>query len=632
MLGYSKSIDEHKIEWLMCGIAGIISADSNYISQNILKKMADTLAHRGPDGEGFWINNTHQVGLAHRRLAIIDLSNAASQPMHYQNRYSIVYNGEIYNYKELTQDLSKQGYHFSTESDTEVLLAAYDCYGDKCVDYLDGMFAFAIWDEVEQLFFAARDRFGEKPFYYVKQGNIFLFASEMKALWAAGVEKRVDTKMLINYIVLGQVQNPSEKAQTFFDTVHALPPAHILTYNFRKQQFHINAYWSIDKQQTIDISEKDAIEHFHNLLQTSVQRRLRSDVPLGICLSGGLDSSTIAYFTRQLKGKNEIKSFSSIFPQFEKDETDYINEVNKSFQLNSYITTPDAYGLVEAFEKIAWHQEEPFSSSSIFAQYKVYELAKKNGVTVLLDGQGADEVLAGYEKYIHWYLQEIISRNRLLKFRSEKAAFAANNIKINWGIKNIAAAYLPSHAALALEKKEYQRILSHPYLSKNLVSHLKGREWEGIHKPVVTKLNDILHFNTMSCGLEELLRYSDRNAMAHSVEVRMPFLQPVMIKFLFSLPSHFKISDGYTKWILRYMMNKKLPDNIVWRTDKIGFEPPQKKWMDEAILKDYIHEARKKLVNEHVLRPSVLNKNIIPLAAHSRNNFDWRYLCAAKLI
>ncbi len=192
--------------------------------------MADALAHRGPDGEGFWTNKRGNAGLAHRRLSIIDLTAAAAQPMHYMQRYSIVYNGEIYNYIELRRELKKAGYHFTTASDTEVILAAYDCYKEKCLQHFDGMFSFAIWDEKEQTLFAARDRFGEKPFYYYDEKQFFSFASEMKGLWAAGIEKTIENKMILNYITLGYVQNPADKAQTFYKNIYSLPPAHYLKF------------------------------------------------------------------------------------------------------------------------------------------------------------------------------------------------------------------------------------------------------------------------------------------------------------------------------------------------------------------------------------------------------------------
>ncbi len=613
----------------MCGIAGILSLEKD-VSIPQLKQMTDALAHRGPDGEGQWINQTGQLGLAHRRLAIIDRSEKAAQPFHYLNRYHLVHNGEIYNYIELRNDLKKRGYIFETTSDTEVIAAAYDCYHQNCLQKFDGMFAFAIWDEKEQLLFAARDRFGEKPFYYFENSREFVFASEMKALWEVGVPKKTDDKMLLNYISLGYVQNCDDKDMTFFEKIYSLPPAHFLIATIQNPISIVQPYWNIDKEKKIKISEEDALAELECLLKNSINKRLRADVTIGSSLSGGLDSATIV---EQLAAqKNPLATFSAVFPGFEKDESTYINSIVSQFQFPNFQVTPTGDELVRDFEKLCWHQEEPFPSSSIYAQYRVFELAKQQDVTVLLDGQGADEVLAGYHRYLHWYMQELISRNKFAKAVSEKKAFGNNNIPINWGVKNWFAAFLPAHATIQLEKREYQHSIQHPYLNRDFIKSLRGREWEGIHKPIVTKLNDILHFNVMEYGLEEMLRYADRNSMAHGREVRLPFLSHELVSFLFSLPTHFKIGQGYTKLILRKLMDKKLPDAIVWRKDKVGYEPPQATWMQNATLQDYLQEAKRKLVDHHILTPAALNKKIAPKSAHEADNFDWRYLTAAATL
>jgi asparagine synthase (glutamine-hydrolysing) len=619
----------------MCGIAGIITQNDNFINASLLKSMSDALAHRGPDGEASWVNPTNTAGLAHRRLAIIDLSSAAAQPMHYLNRYSIVYNGEIYNYIELRRELNRVGYSFNSSSDTEVILAAYDFYGEKCLQYFDGMFAFGIWDEKLQQLFAARDRFGEKPFYYYKEDGLFAFASEMKGLWAAGVPRNIDNKMVLNYLTLGYVQNAGDKSQTFFTGISSLLPSHYLLLNGNTGQFSVNNYWDVDKQAVLKITEPHAISQFNNLLQDSVCKRMRSDVTIGSSLSGGLDSSSIAACIIKVLSKKKttgkFQTFSAVFPGFEKDEQEYINSVVNHFSLENFTVSPTADDMINDFEKLSYHQEEPFPSSSIYAQYKVFELAAKHDVKVLLDGQGADEVLAGYHKYLHWYIQELVSKNRFTEARKERKLFASHNMRMQWGLKNVLASLLPSHTSIALEKREYQRIAGNGDVSKQLLGYLKGREWEGIHKPIVNKLNDILYFNTMENGLEEMLRFADRSSMAHGVEVRLPFLNAQFVQFVFSLPSRYKIRDGYTKWILRHAMNEKLPPAIIWRTDKTAYEPPQKQWMSDPLLVDYIHEAKKKLVQENLLRPQVLQKKIIPLHAHEAHNNDWRYLCIARM-
>lgn len=617
----------------MCGIAGIILHTANAAAPVHLKKMTDTLAHRGPDGEGSWSNNKKTVHMGHRRLAVIDLSSQAAQPMAFANRYQLVYNGEIYNYTEIRSFLQNKGYSFTTRSDAEVILAAYDYWKERCLQQFDGMFAFAIWDDKEEKLFAARDRFGEKPFYYYEDAGNFIFASEMKALWSIGVDKKVDNKMLLNYITLGHLQNCIDKEQTFFEAIYSLPPAHYLTYEPALNELSkITKYWSLNKETKIDIQADDAIEKFTELFTLSVKRRLRSDVPLGTSLSGGLDSSSIAYTINQLQKTPALQTFSAVFSGFENDESKYIKSVSSALNFTNHQTQPTALDLLKDFEKLCYHQEEPFSSSGIFAQYKVFELAQKQGVTVLLDGQGADEILAGYPRYIHWFLQEVLSRNKLGAAQTEKNAFRRNNQPFRWDIKNIIAAFLPSHAAMQLEKIEYKKTISHQDISIDFLSQLKHQEWVGIHKPIVTKLNDILHFNITEMGLEELLRFADRNSMAHGCEVRLPFLNHELVEFVFSLPSTLKMHEGWTKFLLRQAMDKKLPDDIVWRKEKIGFEPPQKSWMEDIAVQEYIHEAKKKLANAGILTKNAVNKKIEPLAAHADKNYNWRYLCAAQVI
>ena len=624
----------------MCGIAGILLHTANAMAPVHLKKMTDAIAHRGPDGDGQWSNKKNTVHLGHRRLSIIDLSTNAAQPMGLANRYQIVHNGEIYNYIEIRSFLQSKGYNFISQSDTEVILAAYDYWKEKCLQQFDGMFAFAIWDEKEETLFAARDRFGEKPFYYYEDEGNFIFASEMKALWAIGIEKKVDNKMLLNYITLGHVQNCIDKEQTFFEDIYSLPPSHYLTYQPATNQLSkITKYWSINKEIKIDTSAADAVEKFTELFMGSVKRRLRSDVALGTSLSGGLDSSSIACAIEELQNSNSkperdssLATFSAVFPGFENDESKFIQIVSDKFSLYNYQTQPKATDLILDFEKLCYHQEEPFQSSGIFAQYKVYELAKQHQVKVLLDGQGADETLAGYPRYIHWYLQEVLSRHKLGATQVERRAFRNNNQPFRWDLKNIVAAFLPSHAAMHLEKNEYRKTRFHPDISSDFLRLSAGRDWEGIHKPIVTKLNDILHFNTTEMGLEELLRFADRNSMAHGVEVRLPFLNHELVEFIFSLPAQLKMHDGWTKFLLRKTMDKKLPDAIVWRKDKVGFEPPQKNWMADTAVQEYMQEAKRKLVNAGILTKKSLDKSIEPLSCHADNNYNWRYFCAAQVI
>lgn len=623
----------------MCGIAGIVCDLESNVNLDVLQKMTHAIKHRGPEGDGFWIDKNEKVGLGHRRLSIIDLSQAGAQPMHYLDRYTITYNGELYNYIELRQELKRHRFTFSSDCDTEVILAAYAFYGKDCLQHFDGMFAFAIWDRKEQTLFCARDRFGEKPFYYHEGDEAFYFASEMKALWAAGIPKEMNDTMLLNYLTLGYTSDPTIPFKTFYKDIIVLPPAHYLELTLLPNddmmgfEFDTFCYWDLNKEVQVSINENDAIEKFSHLFETSVKRRLRSDVAIGTSLSGGLDSSSIvASANRLLKSNINYRqtSFSAVFPGFDKDESQHIRTVADRFRLKSYTISPTATDLANDFERLQFHQEEPFQSSSIYAQFRVYELAKHQGVTVLLDGQGADEILAGYHKYYHWYWQQLIRKFQIKHQAKEKKAALAMGLKIDWTFKNYLAAFSPASAAEALSKRAFNQQKKNGAINKAFFDAFKDES--SLDKPVVTSLNDILYYNSMQHGLQELLRYADRNSMAHSREVRLPFLSHQLVEFVFSLPANFKIRDGFTKWILRTSMDSQLPHSITWRKDKIGFEPPQYSWLQNKQLQDKIHESKKHLVNLGVLDHRVMQQNVTANHAHDGNNFDWRYLSAAHCL
>jgi asparagine synthase (glutamine-hydrolysing) len=615
----------------MCGIAGIISLNQHLVSKERLKRMTHALAHRGPDGEDFWINNNGNVGFGHRRLAIIDLTRTGNQPMRYLERYTIIYNGEIYNYIELRNELKNKGYVFSTNSDTEVILASYDCYKNECVEKFDGMFSFSIWDEKEMELFAARDRFGEKPFFYYFDNNQFVFGSELKALWAGGIERKVNLKMLFNYLTIGYVDNPNQPEETFFENISKLPAASFLTYKPGEEDVFIEKYWDIDLNNVNHkINDTEALEQFTDLLNTSIKRRLRSDVPIGTSLSGGLDSSSVVAICSKFHTSNySHKCFTAIFTGFDKDESSYSRQVADCFNLRQYTVSPTAEELMNDIQELINSHDEPIGSASVYIQYKVYQLAKIHNVKVLLDGQGADEVLAGYHKYYKWYWQELF-RNRKLLTSGELAAAKKISIRERFGLRNVVAALFPEFASVFLERQYLLSALQQDDLTKDFIRYQSKEAYYTL--PTIFSLNGVLYFNTCLHGLEELLRYADRNSMAHGKEVRLPFLYHELIEFLFSLPSHFKIRQGWTKWLLRKGMETSLPHEIVWRKDKIGFEPPQKLWMQNTIVQDAIHESKKKLVDQKILKPQTLHKKVQPQDAHAADNYDWRYLITANLI
>jgi asparagine synthase (glutamine-hydrolysing) len=611
----------------MCGIAGIISPDSGQVSRQQLKKMTDAIAHRGPEGEDFWTNSNNTAGLGHRRLSIIDLSSAASQPMHYLDRYTIVFNGEIYNYIEIRKDLQRKGYTFSSESDTEVILAAYACWKEECLQYFDGMFAFAIWDEEEKSLFAARDRFGEKPFYYLldELSNTLWFASEMKALYAAGIDKNVNEKMMLLFLTQGFTDSAADPSITFDKHIQQLPPAHYMKFRLSGGTI-IKSYWELNKDVQATVSTEDAVIRFAKLFTDSVEKRFRSDVPVGTSLSGGLDSSAIAAVASGIRsGSNSYKCFSAIFPGFGKDESRFSQLVAQQCKLQRFVTMPSADDLAADLQQFLHYHDEPVGSASVYAQYKVYRLAKQHGVTVLLDGQGADEVLAGYHRYLHWYLQELV-RKEPGSLRAALKKLRNNRVELVWGWKNYAAAWFPHQTASRLK----QRVVNSIQANKDIDPEYRRAYFDEslVYKPVVNSLNDILHFTTCRSGLQELLRYADRNSMAHGREVRLPFLSHELVTYCFSLSGGYKIRDGYTKWVLRKSMGRMLPQEIVWRTDKVAFEPPQRNWMEDNRVQELIRTAKKKLVDQHVLKPSVLYRKIQPQDSLAAENADWWYLSA----
>ena len=554
----------------MCGIAGIFKFDNSGIQLPDLKKMTDAIQHRGPDGEGQWLNADNNVGLGHRRLSIIDLSEKGKQPMHYASgRYTITFNGEIYNYIELKKELQEKKYEFRSDSDTEVLMAIYDLHKEKCLEYLDGMFAFAIWDEKEKKLFCARDRFGEKPFYYYTNDKQFLFASEMKSLWRYGIKKEMDDAAFNNYLNLNIVA-PSDPKKTFYKGVFQLENAHCLTItaNGRIEQ---KKYYSLD---TIAINTKisfdEAVSEFYRLLSESVRLRLRSDVPVGSSLSGGLDSSSIVALIDKIKGATQTqKTFSARFKNFKKDEGFFIEKVVQHCKnVKCEYTWPDAEQFLSDIDQLSYHQEEPFGSSSIYAQYKVMELAKKNDVTVLLDGQGADEQLGGYLAYYGLYLGQLFYHNTA-KYKHEYSAFAKYHYE--------------AYPAMNLLKDETIRMKLGRWRRK-VTGQPMPVEKDGLKKAFRRDL--------LNGGLKHLLRYADRNSMAHSREVRLPFLSHHFVEFVMSLPDNFILSEGWTKYVMRKAMENDIPKEIAWRVDKTGYETPEQIWLSTDEIKNRISEQR----------------------------------------
>jgi asparagine synthase (glutamine-hydrolysing) len=621
----------------MCGIAGIISVNKQKVFQQRLKEMTDVISHRGPDGEGYWISDNGNVGFGHRRLSIIDLTENGSQPMHFLNRYSIVFNGEIYNYIELKEALIKDGYSFKSESDTEVLMALYDKEKENCLSKLDGMFSFAIYDQEQNEIFAARDRFGEKPFYYnYIRGQQFIFGSEMKCLWTAGVKKEVNNRMLFAYLNYGSIHNQKDETETFYNNCKNLPHSHYLKISVANCDILLVKYYDINiRNINHAISESEAQEKFRELFNTSVKRRLRSDVTVGSSLSGGLDSSLIVCAIDELKRETHQKqnTFSAVFPGFAKDERKYIDFVINKTNVIPHFTTPTDDGIIKDIENLIYHQEEPFVTASIYAQFCVMRLAKENNVTVLLDGQGADEYLAGYHSYYQQFFNDLKTNypdrsneeyNAYLKLHNGNAVNASMKKDFKY-----------------LVRMKFPEILKSGKRLSNYYSHKKSFFFsddfyrENIKRnsiPYVYPkyLNAALYQNLFQGELQSLLRYCDRNSMSQSREVRLPFLNNELVEFVFSLPPYFKINEGWTKWILRTSFAHLLPEQITWRKDKIGYEPPQNNWLQNKNVQEKIHESKRKLFVKNIISKKEFERNSYSKFS-SNNNKNWQLWMAGEM-
>lgn len=622
----------------MCGIAGILSENPKLINKELLVKMTDSIIHRGPDGSGHWISDDGIIGFGHRRLSILDLSESGAQPMHYLDRYTLTFNGEIYNYLEIKAELVKHGYSFRSNSDTEVLLALFDLKREDCLQDLDGMFAFALYDNQTGEVFCARDRFGEKPFYFTQFEDAFYFASEMKEFWAVGVRKSPDPEMIFNYLHFDLLDNHSDLGQTFFKGVRKLAPGNYLIW--KKGSISVRKYWAINPlAQNNSIGLEEAKDRFRELFIESVNRRLRSDVLVGSSLSGGIDSSlVVCVIDHLLKDHPESiqNTFSARFKNFHKDEGYFIQKVKEKTRINSHEVYSEMDELEGVFDKICYHQEEPFGSASILVQYQVYELAKKKGVTVLLDGQGADEILAGYHPYFTTFFNEIRKRSGT-KFENEFSAYRqlhegnTINAKIRKpGLRKAIASNFPGLAnkiaikVLNLKMKNTSLMAADFYSEYRLMAH-NDFKFDFGH------LNSHLYFSTFEVGLPTLLRYADRNSMAHSREVRLPFLSHELVEFVFSLPSELKISEGWTKYLMRISFEDLLPKEITWRKDKIGFEPPQKSWMDNPKTQEKIRASREILSKAGILTKGAENLPIYSQVAHSKGDGSWNHLMVANL-
>lgn len=544
--------------------------------------MLAMLRHRGPDGEGVYLEGP--VGLGHRRLAIIDLSEGGHQPMVLDGgRLAVVFNGEIFNYVELREELRALGREFTSESDTEVILHAYDVWGAAAFNRFNGMWAFAIYDREKRRLVCSRDRFGVKPFYWSLIGPEFSFASEAKALIAATPDLAEPNDRYLARFLRTSLTDDGE--ETFFARVRQLLPAHAMTVDLsggRPRIERIERYWSLDVDRvrgTYDYS--DTAGQLRELLEDSVRLRLRSDVPVGTCLSGGLDSSAIvALVARELNGA-PVQTFSALYPQEDYDESRFVRIVNATYPTVPHEVWPEPGDLLEVMPHIAWHQDMPSAGPGLYSQWHVMQAAHGH-VTVLLDGQGADEMLGGYHAYFVDYVR---SRARETMLAPSPAALA--RLHREWHLargmlgedfaKQLVLSFLPEGTKRAV------RLLlpaaERPDVRLDLLKLASDDDPWRVEGPFADRLANRLYDATLRQGLPALLRYEDRNSMAFSLEARTPFLDYRLVEYALTLPFGERIDGTWTKAVLRRALVGILPDEIVWRRDKKGYPTPLVEWL-----------------------------------------------------
>jgi asparagine synthase (glutamine-hydrolysing) len=580
----------------MCGIAGIVWGQTAAGRQWSAVPLR-LLEHRGPDDHG-WLTlsgrgvrcgrgdpdeGPAEAVLVHRRLSILDLSDGGWQPMlSPDGRHALVFNGEIYNYLELRRELEALGQRFRSRSDTEVLLHAYARWGRAALGRLVGMFAFAILDTWARTLFLARDFFGIKPLYYALPAGGLAFASEIKALLdLPGLKRRVHSQRLYDYLRFGLSDHGG---RTLFADICQLPPAHCMEVSLDDPgAARPEPYWKVDLNDRLDISLEEASRRLRELFLENVRLHLRSDVPVGAALSGGIDSSAIVTAMRHLEPRLDLHAFSYIADDAAVSEERWIDTAGAAARAVVHKVQPAAGELVDDLDALVYQQDEPFGSTSIYAQHRVFRLARETGVTVMLDGQGADEMLGGYRPYLAARLASLLRQGRL----GQACAFLrpAGRLPGSGGWKRVllhggalaAPAWLRALVVRLLGKGRMPPWLDAAWFARQGVTARPRHSARSAGEVLRHELNR----SVTETSLPALLRYEDRNSMAHSVESRVPFLTPALVNFVLRLPEHHLIGpDGTSKNVFRLAMRGLVPDAVLDRRDKIGFATPERRWLE----------------------------------------------------
>jgi asparagine synthase (glutamine-hydrolysing) len=484
----------------------------------------------------------------------------------------IIFNGEIYNYIEVRNELKKKGYSFRTQSDTEVILAAYREYGTDCVNHFMGMWSFALWDKKKQILFCSRDRFGIKPFYYILEGDRFYFGSEYKVLKKSPL---FSSELNLNQINRGlQMGWVCYHDETYYEKLKSLPAAYNLVYE--RGEVKMEKYWDIDPSKKFNGTFQEAKYKFSEMFEDSIRMHMRSDVEIGGCLSGGLDSSAITSAIAKYFPETSFKTFTIFYEgRNAMDERPWVKQVIQKYpSLTPYYLSPSDEAITSSFDRALYHADVPITGSSPISQYFVMQLAASQKIKVLVDGQGSDEYLAGYMHSFYRYIGGFFRQAKIsqgwsaLTAHSEQQEFSFSK-SMDVLMKSVLAGVRPEQSLYNLEYKNY-----YPFLSEDKTINFSLPDFNS------TRLNNFLYQLTFTTSLPSLLQFEDRNSMAFSIESRVPFLDHRLVEFVFSLPDECKIQDGETKYILRKSLNGLLPDAIAKRRDKKGFVTPGEiKWL-----------------------------------------------------
>jgi asparagine synthase (glutamine-hydrolysing) len=552
----------------MCGILGFIGAS---VDKSLFKEQLELLKHRGPDADGYFAINSSEgvsASLGHTRLSIIDLDDRANQPMQDQTgNFTIVYNGEIYNYAELRDDLRANGISFLTNGDTEVLLQGIIFYGPQFLSKVRGMFAFGFWDSRNNSLLIGRDQFGIKPLYFQPGSKSFGFSSQLRT-FACYHKNKINPASAFRYLVRNQ---SFEDGSQIIDGIFELPPAHFMEICLSESgelKSKTTRYWNIDNVRPSKDSFEQATAKVRQLFLQSLELHLKSDVEICATLSGGIDSSSIVCGIRHLQPDREIHTFSYLPEDDKIDESKWINLVNQSVGAIPHAVY--ASGDLHSLQDMLSAQDEPVGSTSIYAQFLVMQEIKKSGFKVTLDGQGADEYLAGYDRYFAQYLKQCLFDFKIGKFFTVIFGLLSDKRLSPLGlIKLIGAQFAPGWTQSWLRN----HLASLPETNYLVGKSFKRPKSEG-------SLSQTLWKNLSDNNIPTLLRYADRNAMHHSIEGRVPFLYVELVEYIFSLPTHFLFSNkGITKHVFREAMRGIVPDAILNRKDKIGFATPELDWL-----------------------------------------------------